>query len=104
LSEAASVQIATPIYIEPNELRTTGKGLGEYDISINMPEPWEGGWWRLSDILSYEMENNLANLHTSAPFIKMKFFSSETMLPGVKSNAGRKKRHFITFCPKNSTI
>ncbi|MBW6536134.1 MAG: hypothetical protein K0B11_14090 [Mariniphaga sp.] len=66
LSEAASVQIATPIYIESNELRTTGKGLGSYDISINMPEPWEGGWWRLSDILSYEMENNLANLHTSA--------------------------------------
>jgi hypothetical protein len=66
LSEAASVQIATPIYIEPNELRTTGKGLGSYDISINMPEPWKGGWWRLSDILGYEMENNLANLHTSA--------------------------------------
>ncbi len=66
LSEAASVQIATPVYIEPNELRTTGKGLGSYDISINMPEPWGGGWWRLSDILSYEMENNLANLHTSA--------------------------------------
>lgn len=66
LSEAASVQIATPIYIEPNELRTTGKGLGSYDISINMPEPWEGGWWRLSDILSYELENNMANLETSA--------------------------------------
>ncbi|WP_372949862.1 M14 family zinc carboxypeptidase [Mariniphaga sp.] len=66
LSEAASVQIATPIYIEPNELRTMGKGLGSYDISINMPKPWEGGWWRLSDIISYELENNLANLETSA--------------------------------------
>jgi hypothetical protein len=66
LSEAASVQIATPIYIESNELRTSGKGLGSYDISINMPEPWKGGWWRLSDILGYEMENNLANLHTSS--------------------------------------
>ncbi len=66
LSEAASVNIATPIFIEPNELRTTGKGLGSYDISINMPKPWEGGWWRLSDILSYELENNLSNLHTSA--------------------------------------
>lgn len=66
LSEAASVNIATPIYIEPNELRTTGKGLGSYDISINMPEPWEGGWWRLSDIIQYEMENTFSYLQTSA--------------------------------------
>lgn len=66
LSEAASVNIATPIYIEPSELRTIGKGLGEYAISINLPKPWEGGWWRLSDILQYEFENTLSYLHTSA--------------------------------------
>lgn len=66
LSEAASVNVATPIYIEPNELRTTGKGLGSYDISINMPEPWKGGWWRLSDIVRYELENTFSYLHTSA--------------------------------------
>jgi hypothetical protein len=66
LSEAASVGIATPIYVEPNELRTIGKGLGEYAISINLPKPWEGGWWRLSDIIRYEMENTYSYLHTSA--------------------------------------
>lgn len=66
LSEAASVNLASPIYVEPNELRTVGKGLGEYDISINLPVPWEGGWWRLSDILRYELENTLSYLHTSA--------------------------------------
>ncbi len=66
LSEAASVNIATPIYVEPNELRTIGKGLGEYAISINLPKPWEGGWWRLSDILRYEKENTFSYLHTSA--------------------------------------
>lgn len=66
LSEAASVNIASPIYVEPNELRPFGKGLGEYAISINMPKPWEGGWWRLSDILKYEMENTLSYLHTSS--------------------------------------
>ena len=66
LSEAASVDIATPIYIEPNELRVTGKGLAEYDISINMPDPWPGGWWHLSDILEYERVNTLSYLHTAA--------------------------------------
>lgn len=66
LSEAASVNIATPIYVEPNELRPIGKGLGEYAISINMPKPWQGGWWSLSDIVRYEMENTFSYLHTCA--------------------------------------
>jgi hypothetical protein len=66
LSEAASANIATPIYVEPNELRPGGKGLSEYEISINLPKPWEGGWWKLSDILRYEFENTLSYLYTSA--------------------------------------
>jgi hypothetical protein len=66
LSEAAGVNIATPIYVEPNELQPTGKGLSQYAISINLPMPWKGGWWRLSDILRYELENTLSYLHTSA--------------------------------------
>jgi hypothetical protein len=66
LSEAASVNIATPIYVEPNELRPGGKGLSEYATSINLPRPWDGGWWRLSDILKYELENTLSYLYTSA--------------------------------------
>lgn len=66
LSEAASVNIATPIYVEPNEIRPIGKGLGEYAISINLPVPWEGGWWRLGDIVRYELENTFSYLHTSA--------------------------------------
>ncbi len=66
LSEAASVNLASPIYVEPNELRTIGKGLGEYAISINLPKPWEGGWWRLSDILEYEKQNTFSYLRTAA--------------------------------------
>jgi len=42
LTEGASVNYATPIYIEPNELQAWGKGMGEYKKSINMPEPWTG--------------------------------------------------------------
>ena len=55
LTECASVQFAKPIYIEKNELVARGKGLGEYKKSINMPMPWEGGWWRLGDIVDYEL-------------------------------------------------
>ena len=61
LTEAASVKTATPIYIEPTELRVRGKGLSEYKKSVNMVLPWEGGWWRLSDILEYEIVSKYTN-------------------------------------------
>lgn len=66
LTEGASVKYATPIYIEPNELGAYGKGMGEYKKSINMPEPWEGGWWRLGDLVKYEITSTMAYLETAA--------------------------------------
>ncbi|MBU8892645.1 MAG: hypothetical protein KOO66_07685 [Bacteroidales bacterium] len=66
LTEGASVKHATPIYIEPNELGVYGKGLGEYKKSINMPEPWQGGWWRLSDLVTYEIASTKGYLETAA--------------------------------------
>jgi hypothetical protein len=66
LTEAASVQTAKPIYIEPNELDVWGKGLSEYEKSINMPYPWEGGWWRLSDIIDYEIASTMSIIKTAA--------------------------------------
>ena len=66
LTEAASVKYATPIFVEPNELQGYGKGLSEYKKSINMPDPWPGGWWRLSDIIQYEIESTLSIIKTSS--------------------------------------
>ncbi|HID39442.1 MAG TPA: hypothetical protein EYP36_07995 [Calditrichaeota bacterium] len=66
LTEAAGVKHATPIFIEPNELSGYGKGLSEYKKSINMPDPWPGGWWRLGDIVQYEIESTKSILKTSA--------------------------------------
>lgn len=54
LLEIASARIASPVYIEPNELRGGAKGLVEYKPTINHPNPWKGGWWRLRDIMDYE--------------------------------------------------
>ncbi|MFW6352176.1 MAG: M14 family zinc carboxypeptidase, partial [Bacteroidota bacterium] len=66
LSEGASVGIATPVFIEENEIRFIGKGISENEVSINMPKPWKGGWWKLSDLMNYELENTMSYLHTSA--------------------------------------
>jgi Zinc carboxypeptidase len=53
LLEIASARIASPVYIEPNELRGGSKGLVDYKATINHPNPWKGGWWRLRDIMDY---------------------------------------------------
>jgi len=66
LTEAASVRTASPIYIEPNELRVGGKGLSEYKKSVNMLLPWEGGWWRLNDIVEYEIVSTMSILKTAS--------------------------------------
>jgi len=66
LTEAAGVKHATPIFIEPNELSVRGKGLAEYKKSINMPLPWPGGWWRLGDIVQYEIVSTLSILKTAS--------------------------------------
>ncbi len=65
LTECASAQTAKPIYIEPGELSVYGKGLSEYKKSINMLAPWQGGWWRLGDIVQYEIESTRSMLKTA---------------------------------------
>jgi hypothetical protein len=65
LTEAASVRDASPVYIEPNELQV-GKGLSEYEKSINFPLPWPGGWWRLGDIVRLEIESTFSIIKTAS--------------------------------------
>jgi len=55
LSEMASANIASPVFIEEGELRGGSKGLPRYEHRINFPNPWPGGWWRLRDIVDYEL-------------------------------------------------
>ncbi len=54
LLETASARIASPIQIEPSELHGGSKGLVEYKATINHPNPWPGGVWRMRDIMDYE--------------------------------------------------
>ncbi len=59
LTEAASVRIATPIYVEKNELSLV-RGEGGYSLKMNFTNPWPGGWWRLRDIVEYELIADMA--------------------------------------------
>ena len=54
LTEAASVRIASPITVAPDQL-TGGRGFPDHLPSTTFPNPWPGGDWRLRDIVNYDL-------------------------------------------------
>ena len=66
LTEAARVEIATPIFQPHHTLRGYRRGLDEYTLRTNFPEPWPGGWWRLRNIVEYEKAAALSILDFAA--------------------------------------
>ena len=54
LTEAASPLIASPIFQRKSELSGHSRGLPSYAPQVNFADPWDGGWWRLRDVVDYE--------------------------------------------------
>ncbi len=54
LTESASAQLASPIYIHPEQLKAGVRQFPEYKPQSTFPDPWPGGWWRLSDIVEQQ--------------------------------------------------
>jgi hypothetical protein len=54
LTEAASCRLASPMFFARGDL-SAPDGLKSYAASNRFPEPWPGGWWRIGDIVDYEM-------------------------------------------------
>lgn len=61
LSEMASVKTATPIYIDPTELPNS-----YVEKRIPFPDPWPGGWWRLRDLVNYELTLSMSLVKTAS--------------------------------------
>lgn len=98
LTECASVNVATPVFTEFNELSVTGKGISEYKRSINMPDPWPGGWWRLSDIINYEKVSTYALIKTSSRY-KKEILSFRTDLCKREVAAGKNTPPYFYIIP-----
>jgi hypothetical protein len=60
LSEMASVRVASPVYIEPTEVPQSYA-----EKRMEFPDPWPGGWWRLRDIVDYELTFSLSLIKTA---------------------------------------
>jgi hypothetical protein len=63
-SEMASIKMATPIYIDSTEIH--GRDPDQWDDlstkSLTYLDPWPGGWWRLRDIVDYELSTSFSLL------------------------------------------
>ncbi len=55
LTEVASVRVAAPVTLAPEEITGSPRGLPEYRAQLNFPNPWPGGTWRLRDIVEYDL-------------------------------------------------
>jgi hypothetical protein len=54
LTEAASVKLASPIFLGTGDLKGGGRGFPDHRPRVNFVDPWPGGWWRLRDVVEYE--------------------------------------------------
>ncbi len=102
LTEAASVQLAKPIFVEPTELNVYGKGLSEYKKSTNMPEPWPGGWWRLGDIVEYEIVSTESLLNT-ANLYKERILAFQNEMCKKEFTRGQNQPPYYFILPVNQT-
>lgn len=66
LTESASAKLATPIYIHPEQLRADDRLFPEYEAQSTFPSPWEGGWWKLRDIVEQKKISAWALLDLAA--------------------------------------
>ncbi len=54
LTESASARLATPMFLHPDQLRGGPRGLPQYQSQVTMPSLWQGGWWRVRDIVEQQ--------------------------------------------------
>ena len=67
LSEAASVEIASPIEVKRSQI-TSRSGPSPLEQRWNNPYPWTGGLWTLGHIVDYEYSAAMALLRNSARY------------------------------------
>jgi hypothetical protein len=67
LTEAASANIATPIRVKREQLRSPTRGLADPLVAAtNYPDPWPGGAWTMRDIMNMELVTTRTVLEEAA--------------------------------------
>lgn len=66
LSEAAGANLASPVFLQQDDIRMRSRGFQGGGIQSSYLEPWPGGWWSLRDIIDYEEITAFSFLRTIA--------------------------------------
>lgn len=99
LSEMASVNVASPVFIDPSEVRVTNE-ITTYDIRTNYPNPWRGGWWRLRDIVNYELALTEALIKLSSQY-KNEILSNYYRMSKEAIEIGKTEKPFAYVIPRD---
>ncbi len=99
LSEMASVNVASPIFIDQSEVRATTE-ITTYDIRTNYPNPWRGGWWRLRDIVNYELALTESLIKISSDF-KEEILLNYYRMGKEAVEKGRTEKPFAYVIPRD---
>ncbi|MHC4942426.1 MAG: M14 family metallopeptidase [Planctomycetota bacterium] len=97
LIEMASVNLASPLFQRRSELRVSWTD-ADYGRRFNFPEPWEGGWWRLGDIVSYEEDAVLSALKLASRNRGL-FVENFYRMGGKQIEAGKTEPPFAYLVP-----
>ena len=98
LSEAASVNIASPLFIEIDKIKIEGKGIRGTGIQTNYLEPWQGGWWRIRDIIDYEEIVAFSFLQTIAKD-KSRYLSNYALFARRQIEKGKNESPYAYVVP-----
>ncbi len=66
LSESASARLASPVRLAPEDLDRDARGYDSLASSWNFLEPWEGGEWRVGDIVENQLITFESVLYSAA--------------------------------------
>jgi hypothetical protein len=99
LTESASAKLATPLFIHPEQLKDHSprtlvgtRMFPNYKPSTVFPHPWEGGWWRLRDIVEQQKISSWALLDQMAR-------NKETVLWNAYQKAKRQTKRGLEGTP-----
>ncbi len=100
LTEAASVKLASPIYLDKLDLKGVTRGFANHGAAVNFTDPWPGGWWKLRDIVDYELIA-ARSLLTLAARYRQQFQSNYLAMGRDAIKKGRDEPPFAWIVPND---
>jgi len=104
LFEAANTSyLATPVYQEKSDFsgtRVRRLGMPGNNQTINYPSPWQGGWWRLRDIVEYSYLSCMGFLESGA-LHKGKYLKNMYRMARNSIEKGENEAPYAFVIPQN---